>query len=225
MKDDMIYSTLKDVSDWAPIPIFSELATTTLSIHDNATNAQGNKEALKSLASHTARVVYVVIVGLQHEGRNGVKYTSLVTSNLRRLLDELNQIEDSIQRHKDKRKWYRKILGLRADDSIFAAHRESLNRALMEFGLNNSTELKALARQLMNKHREILDGIMGDAPREVIALKVYGSMLPSSFRRSIVYTAGYDVGVNFISGNLETRTHHEDVVNVNSGRSYTYLCT
>ncbi|KAF8644786.1 hypothetical protein AX16_008248 [Volvariella volvacea WC 439] len=220
----IILGTLKDVGDWAPIPLLSTVASLTLSIYDIATTVQENKEAVKSLARDTTDVSYIIITGLQHEGRNGVKYTSQIEADLRLLLEELHKIEAFVKRYREKRKWYTRTLNYQSDKGTIAGHREALNNSLAKFGLKSNIELRLLVGQLVNEQKKFLDGIAQTSegkPKESLTKDVYGSMLPAKFGISIQNSGGA-VTVNHIQGDSKVKHSSKKVTNINSGNSYTF---
>ncbi|KAF8644793.1 hypothetical protein AX16_008255 [Volvariella volvacea WC 439] len=222
----IVLGTLKDVGDWAPIPLLSTVASLTLTIYDIAMTVQENKEAIKSLANDTAEASYIIITGLQHEGRKGVQYTSQIETDLRALLDDLQKIELFIKKYREKRKWYTKTFNYQADKGAIAGHRESLNHALTKFGLKSNIELRILVSKLVDEQTKFLESIAQVSEgksRESRSKDIYGSMLPATFALSI--QNGGSVTVNHIQGNSKVKHSSKKVTNVNSGNSYSVVYT
>ncbi|KAF8636769.1 hypothetical protein AX16_010972 [Volvariella volvacea WC 439] len=128
-----ILETLKQTCEWSPIPLLSNMAGLALSIYESAKVVQANKEAIRSLADSVVEISYIVIAGLQHEGRKGVQYTPKVESELRSLIGNLHSIEMYTKKHVDKRKWYSPYRG---DRNAIADFRESLHCTLTNFGVS-----------------------------------------------------------------------------------------
>ncbi|KAF8645309.1 hypothetical protein AX16_007915 [Volvariella volvacea WC 439] len=227
----IILGTLRDVGDWAPIPLLPTIASLTLSVYEIAMTVQENKEAVKSLARDTIDVSYIIITGLQHEGRNGVKYTSQIEADLRALLDDLHRIEVFVKKYRDKRKWYTKTFSHQPDKGAIVAHRKALNSTLTKFGLKSNIELRLLVGQLVNEQKKISDGLaqnLQSKPKETLVQDVYGSMLPAKFGISTQESAGGTVTVSHAQGNDRVKPNSEcsghKVTNINSGNSYTFAC-
>ncbi|KAF8636770.1 hypothetical protein AX16_010972 [Volvariella volvacea WC 439] len=217
-----ILETLKQTCEWSPIPLLSNMAGLALSIYESAKVVQANKEAIRSLADSVVEISYIVIAGLQHEGRKGVQYTPKVESELRSLIGNLHSIEMYTKKHVDKRKWYSPYRG---DRNAIADFRESLHCTLTNFGvkLGGEIELKILLGELVHKQKSHQDDTVKTSGGEVVPQTMYGSMLPSKWGLTIQNTAGGAAVVNYISGDHEIRTSRKRERNVNSGNSYSYL--
>ncbi|KAF8656453.1 hypothetical protein AX16_002538 [Volvariella volvacea WC 439] len=153
---------LKHIGDWAPIPLFSLVASAALSVYEVAMAIHGlmNVEAIKSLAYRTVTTTYIVVVGLQHEGRRKVPYATQVESDLKLLLDvrfrayyvlphvldcplynrELNKVRDFVDKYVDN-KWYNRALSYQADKGAIFGHMEALSSVLTKFGVSNTSYL------------------------------------------------------------------------------------
>ncbi|KAF8641771.1 hypothetical protein AX16_009807 [Volvariella volvacea WC 439] len=229
MDNSTLLTTLKDVGDWCPIPSLSSVAALTPEIWDIATTAQGNKAAIKSLADDTVETVYIVVAGLQHEGRKGIQHTPQIESDLQQLCGDLEKIKVCIEKHRGKRKWYNKLFGRHTCDEAFAGHWESLSQVLRKFGLKSGIKRSALVKKLLNEQKEFFGSRKEDwasQTKEAKAREVYGSMLPKDIEHGLFAPdpANGDTQVH-IQGDHNVTMSSKKVTNINSGGSYTFTYT
>ncbi|KAF8656461.1 hypothetical protein AX16_002546 [Volvariella volvacea WC 439] len=182
---NMVLGTLKNVGDWAPTPLFSSLASTALSVYEVAKGLRGwgDVKVIRLLADRTVNVTFIVIVGLQHEGRKGIQHTSDVDAELRLLLEELKKIEAFTRGYEEKRKWLSRMLSYRVDKRAIIGHMGALNCTLANFGIKSTIDPQVLADRLSDEHKKFLDSIAQQAlmgkSKEALTREMYGSLLPS----------------------------------------------
>ncbi|KAF8644805.1 hypothetical protein AX16_008265 [Volvariella volvacea WC 439] len=174
----LILQALIDASKFSAIPGLDQVASAALSIVQTIQDAKSNKRAFRALGEHVCEVTYVIVGGLQHQGRDNKvhKTKDQLRDDLLIFLDKLNGIKEAIK-VKLKQGWFSRLINA-SDDKVALQQLEvDLRHSLDLFGVKSHIELRQLVSALSRINQEFITTMQHQQGRPPSQVQLYGALL------------------------------------------------